>query len=96
MVERRRRLRSQPQLRDRQQEKADADQLQKQREWLLDFLPRRDDGGLLRRHPEAQRGHGLFAPRAVQQVQRHHDRRDRAQQRRKLDEGEIEEKHEPY
>ncbi len=37
------------------------------------------DRRLFRRHPEAQRGNHLLAPRAVQQVERHRNGRDRAE-----------------
>ena len=76
MIEGRRAPGTQAQLGDGEQEEADADELQQQRDGLLDFLAPRDDGGLLSGHPEPQGRHSLLAAGAVEQVKSDHQRGD--------------------
>ena len=93
MIEGRSTLRSDPQLSDGEQQQADADKLQEQRPGLLDPFPRGDHGGLLGGYPESQRGDGLLAPGAVEEIERHHDGGNRAEQRGELDESQVEKEH---
>ena len=72
-----------------QQQQRHARQLQKERPRLVNMTPPRRHRRLFRRRPEAQGRDDLFAPRAVQKIQRHRHRGDRAKYRQHLEEGEI-------
>ena len=80
-------------LRERQHQQRHADQLQNQRPGLIDVPAPRRHRGLLRRHPESQRGDHLLAARAVEQIQRHRDRGDRPEYGQHLEQREVQEVH---
>ena len=84
---------AQAQLRDGQQQQRHADELQQQGPRLLNPAAPRGDRRLLGGHPEAQGGDHQLAARAVEQVERHRNRGDAAEDRQELKEREIQEIH---
>ncbi len=80
-------------LGDGQQQQGDGDELQQQRERLLDLLAPGEDRSLGELRKKPQRGDHLAAAGTIIEKQGHHGGADRYQDGQELDQGEVEKIH---